>query len=299
MSTRPQWRTDPVDWHNPTRSVVVGIDGSPGNQAAIDYAVTEAAESGRPLTLVSVCPAHGFDLPGVSAHTESREWHSLNQVSDDLAGKHPEIDLRRDLRAGDPVQHLLDRSVGQAMLVVGRRGLTPLGRLVLGSTSTGVSGRSRVPVVVVPHGWNPDLHRDEHVVVGLDLERDNAATLDFAFAVAQRRSVPLVVVHAHDVGAHLSWDGSTEPAATSAAIEREAEDVYRLVQPLRKAWRQVPVSVRTVANTPRAALLQATNRAQLLVLGRHDSGRYGFPLGSVARTVLPAARVPVAVVPSD
>ncbi len=299
MSTQSQWRTDPVDWHDPTRSVVVGIDGSPGNEAAIGYAVTEAVDSARPLTLVSVCSAYGFDLPGVSATTDSVEWSTLHQVCDHLASEHPTLDLRRDLRAGDPVEFLLNRSVGQAMLVVGRRGLTPMGRLLLGSTSTGVAGRSRVPVVVVPHGWAPELHRGEHVVVGVDLERDNAAALDFAFAVARRRATQLVVVSAHDIGAHRSWDGSVQPAATTALIKREAEAVNVLVHPLRNAWPDVSVAVRQVASTPRAALLKAATHAQLLVLGRHDSGRFGFPLGSVARTVLPAARVPVAIVPSD
>lgn len=280
MSTASQWRTDPVDWHDPTRSVVVGVDGSPGDEAAISYAVHEALESARPLTLVGVCSEHGFDFPGVSDTSESKEWSALRRVSDHLATEHPNLDLRCDLRAGDPVELLLNRSVGQAMLVVGRRGLTPLGRLLLGSTSTGVAGRSRVPVVVVPHGWAPDLHRSAPVVVGVDLKHDNRAALGFAFAAAQRRAVPLVVISAHDLEAHRSVDGS--------------------LQPFREASPDVRVSVRQIADTPpRSALLQAAAPAQLLVLGRHDSGRFGFPLGSVARSVLPAATVPVTVVPSD
>ena len=185
------------------------------------------------------------------------------------------------------------------MLVVGRRALRPADRVRLPSTSAGVARRSRVPVVVVPHDWAPDLHRAEPVVIGIDLEHDNTTALDFAFAAAQRRAAPLLVIRAHDVGAHLSWDGSVKPAATTASIEREAQAVHMQLGPRRQAWPDVRVSVRQTGATPRAALLTATVHAQLLVLGRHDPARFGFRLGPVARTVLSTARVPVAVVPTD
>ena len=45
-------------------------------------------------------------------------------------------------------------------------------------------------------------------------------------------------------------------------------------------------------------LLRRAAGAQLVVLGRRESARFGFTLGSVARGVLHHASVPVAVIPS-
>jgi len=133
----------------------------------------------------------------------------------------------------------------------------------------------------VPEGWRVDAHSTEPVVVGLDHRDPQPAALEFAFAAAQSRNVPLVVAH-----------GRETPEPESAAALELA------VQPWRRAYPDVKVSFLDRREHPLTVLLDQAVPTQLLVLGRHSNRlRGGFPSGSVARGVLHYAEVPVAIVP--
>ena len=56
----------------------------------------------------------------------------------------------------------------------------------------------------------------------------------------------------------------------------------------------------TASPSTAAAILEAAEEAQLVVLGRHPAGVFGgFAFGSVARAVLHYAETPVMVVPAE
>lgn len=250
MSIRTEWRTEPVDWRAARAPVVVGVDlESASHRAAVEYAMVEAAVSGRPVVLLGVAPGRSLGL-GRRSYDPDEGWSGgLRRLADGLRERFPYVDVRVELEVGDPFDHLLNRSVARGLLVVGSRGRRSFARTVLGSTSLAVAGWSRVPVVVVPAVWAPQKHLRGPVVVGLDPDHDNGVVLAFATAVAVEREVEVVTVE----------DTSGDPAG---------------------------------------ALLWASARAQLVVLGRRPPGRFALPLGPVAREMLNRAVTPVAVVPS-
>lgn len=181
-------RTAPVAWHDPRRAVVVGVDESEGSRAAVDHAAAWAAATGRPLTLLAVLDDLPVRIPHhVPSAPPQDAFALIGEHTRRLRRAHPDLVIRRELELGGTVDRLLDRSVEQAMLVVGKRGLGAVGRWVLGSTSIGVAGRSRVPVLVVPAGWDAAAHEDGPVVVA------NAPknVLAEAQAVAARYGVPV------------------------------------------------------------------------------------------------------------
>jgi nucleotide-binding universal stress UspA family protein len=237
MSASTEWRTYPVDWNAPGAAVVVGVGAAGAHEPAVEYAVAEAVATGRPLCVVTAAPVHDVG--------QDRGERAAEAVTRRVREAHPHLELHTALELGDPVEHLLNRSVGQAMLVVGRRGLGPLGRAVRGSTSIALAGRSRVPVVVVPRDWEARRHEGGPVVVadlpGVDGERATA----FAATEAAARHVELL-----SLGEHAPPE-----------------------------------------------MLAAARDAQLLVVGRGHVGRHGFALGAPHRLLLPAAHLPVAVVP--
>lgn len=215
MSIKSEWRTEPVDWRAAHAPVVVGVNlESASHRAAVEYAIVEAAVSGRPVVLLGVAPGRSLGLARPSYDPDEGWSGGLRQLAEGLRERFPYVDVRVELEVGsDPFDHLLNRSVARGLLVVGSRGRRSLSRVVLGSTSLAVAGWSRVPVVVVPTVWAAQKHLRGPVVVGLDPDHDNGAVLAFATAVAVQREVEVVAVE----------DASGDPAAALLSESARAQ----------------------------------------------------------------------------
>lgn len=295
---KPDQLADPR-WAAPDKAVVVGVDGSERSHAAVTWATTEASAGSRPLTLVHVLDKRHVPVPVVGEESDQHGWRLLTQWEQELHSSAPNLEVRKELAAGAVDTCLVGQSADQAALVVGRRGLGGFTRLLVGSTSLSVAVYARVPVVVVPEGWRVDAHDTEPVVVGVDPRDLQPAALKFAFAEAQRRNVPLVVAHGREMPVP-EGDATPPPGpAVERADQDSAEALERAVDPFRRAYPDVEVSLLHRQEHPLTVLLDQARPTQLLVLGRHSNRRSGgFPFGSVARGVLHYADVPVAIVPS-
>ncbi|WP_082599466.1 universal stress protein [Nocardioides sp. Root151] len=276
------------------RPIVVGVDGSRNNQAAVRYAVEDASGTRRPLLLVAV-----LDVPGAPSPARDPEpaWTLLTHVARKATRQHPELRVRSTLEFGNVPSRLLDRTRRADRLVVGRRGLGTFGRPILGSTSTDVAARSDRPVVIVPAAWRHADHGRQTVVVGVDPARHDDTALRFAFAEAARRGASLVAVHAIDAETRLVWDPLQAAPAHRSTLTIGARRLEDVVAPLQSAFASVPVTLCDERVDPATALLRRARAAQLLVLGREDREHFAPGLGSTSRQVLHYAEVPVAVVP--
>jgi nucleotide-binding universal stress UspA family protein len=299
MSLTTHTRTAAVDWEDPSRAIVVGVDGSDRNRAAVAWAADLALEAARPLTLLNVVADYSFPIPHHSmGGNDDRGREVVTRVRAEMHRRHPDLSTRHEMACGATVSCLLDRSVDQAMLVLGRRGLSAVARTMIGSTSIAAAGRSRVPVVVVPDVWRQRDHGDEPVVVGIEPDEAHAATLRFAFAHAQRRGVGVHLVFALDPEPELAGARALEPDFYTRAKERAAERVEDALLPYRREFPDVPVQHSEFHTRPSNALLDVATHSQMIVLGRNHTSRLGFPLGSLTREILHHSTVPVAVVPS-
>jgi len=265
------------------RSIVVAADGSDRNGAALGWAAAEALRRDVGLVVVRAVPAEGRADPAL-----------LAAAAGQLAAVLPRERVQTEVRVGRPEEVLCAEDSGVAMVVVGKRGMSALPRMLVGSTSLAVAARSPVPVVVVPDGWDPPAGDVRPLTVGVDPDHAHDLVLDAAFRRARRLGVPLIAVHGWEPPASLA--AADEPAA----LEHRAHDRFAEVI---DAWekRFPTVDVRRVASSqhPAVAVLDAAD-AQLLVLGRRaGSGFSGFGFGSVTRAVLHYASCPVLVVPAD
>jgi len=299
MTTTSHTKTAVVDWEDPSRAVVVGVDGSERNQAAVAWASSQALGASRPLTLLHVLGDYGVPIPHHSMATDDERGRQvLRQIRTDLLSQHPGMAVRYQMAAGAAVSCLLDGSVDQAMLVVGKRGLSAIARTMIGSTSIAAAGRSRVPAVVVPDVWRQEDHADESIVVGVDPDELHEVALRFAFRHAQRLGVGVHLVFAIDPEPELARVHALEPDFYARAKELAAQRVEDALLPYRRTFPDVPVRHSEFRGHPGTALLDVATNAQMIVLGRNHSSRLGFPLGSLTRGVLHHSTVPVAVVPS-
>lgn len=287
-------------------AVVVAVDGSEQNRSAIDWAANEAAATDRPLVLVLALETKGLwpfsnrDAPDVTELANTPERRVLEAVTDHVSRAHPALAVRHELIPveGSPAETLVAAAEAEAMLVVGQRGLGAFARVMVGSTSIAVAGRSPVPVVVVPNSWVPKHQDTRPVVVGLQLGDSHLEALPYAALEARRRGVGLVVVHAWSVPPVYAWD-ATVAAAYEEFGRRQPEEVEEALSGLREEFRDVAITTSVHRGHPATVLLDAAFDGQLLVLGRHGGGRIlGFPLGSITRAVLHYAQLPVVVVPA-
>jgi hypothetical protein len=126
-----------------SRAIVLATDGSPHSVRAADVAASIGVYFGLPLTVVSAHAA-ADDAQAASAHVEQ----ALAQVR--AAG----ASATGRVAAGRPHEAIL-RAAGEAgadLIVLGRRGMSPVRRVLVGSTSEQVAGRSSGPVLIVRAG---------------------------------------------------------------------------------------------------------------------------------------------------
>jgi nucleotide-binding universal stress UspA family protein len=140
-------------------TIVVGVDGSQGGSAALEFAAKEAAFRGAQLRIVSawqVLPivAYGGDFgpPVDQATWDALRVHAQQLAEDSLAAvkkEHPSLEGEAFAAQGQAADVLIEQGADATLIVVGRRGLGGFRSLLLGSVSQQVVQHAACPVVVV------------------------------------------------------------------------------------------------------------------------------------------------------
>jgi nucleotide-binding universal stress UspA family protein len=287
-------------------SVVVGVDGSAGSDAALEWAVQHAVTRRKPLLIVNGAgdPSHISEFVDATdarriLRTAARRLtdHALGVVRRRAPGL--EVEVTTPLH--DARQALLDVSDRASMIVVGTRGRGPVKALMLGSVSTAVAEHSSCPVAVV----RPALHHEggpegdgppAHVAVGIDGSAASTPALGLAFDLASTEGRPLDVVH--------SWsnnDTFIDRTSYEQRLER-LDDHYRLLTETLSGYAEkypdVPVDRLMPDSGAVQTLVGLSEKASVVVVGSHGKTGVRAVLGSVSRAVAERAHCTVVVVPS-
>jgi nucleotide-binding universal stress UspA family protein len=140
--------------------IVVGLDGSPGSERALDWALRHAAALNTSLTAIAVhqvAKSYWGHEPVVGAaditvldqlqrSAEEMTQRGLDQLTE---AKPASVQVRAV--NGFVVQELVTASRDADELVLGSRSTTGLTRLVMGSISSEIVQHSACPIVIVPH----------------------------------------------------------------------------------------------------------------------------------------------------
>ena len=140
------------DW----KTIVVGVDGSPGSRTALTWAAAEAADHGADLVVLNVWehtllpPAGSVSVSERFVPDESqRTADDLVQVIKEELGEDPPVFVQARVKQGRPAKVLIEDSANADLLVVGNRGHGGFAGLVLGSVSQHVAAYAKCPVTVV------------------------------------------------------------------------------------------------------------------------------------------------------
>ncbi len=285
------------------RTVIVGVDDSPGADAALRWAIDDAGARHAPVRLVCVyrwVPGYGWSAPYVGAPEVDLDYNrkvaeqliatAIEHAAELAAG----VEVSGEAIDGDAVPVLVAESAHAALVVLGSRHLEALGSAVLGSVGAGAAARAACPVVVV-RGPAGDPVEHAGVVVGVDGTDASRAVLEFGFAHASRHGVPLraVLCWRPDLLASMQWRPEPPPPQRAAVWLAEAMAGWNEQYP------DVEVHSSVVREHPVSGLVAESAAQYLLVVG--SRGRHalaGTLLGSVSQGVLHHASCPVAVVPS-
>jgi nucleotide-binding universal stress UspA family protein len=281
-------------------SVMVGVDGSVGSDAAIAWASAYAVAHRRPLTIV-----HGAGAPVVTDFVtdivEARKQLRIHgrRVTDHAlglaqkAGPGLAIDVHVELQ--EPRSLLAEAAEGAHLLVLGSRGHGAVLSLLLGSVSVALAAHAPCAVVVVRPAAEDDDRRP--VVVGADGTVDSHDALTFAFELASEQHRALEVVHA--IGEAWLFPA---PDASVLQMGEEVLSDWKLllaesVAGYAEKFPDVTFTSRVVQGSAAAALVAAGDHASTVVVGaRGRSAMAKRLLGSVSRSVVEHAPCTVAVV---
>ncbi|SCE72991.1 Nucleotide-binding universal stress protein, UspA family [Micromonospora coriariae] len=277
--------------------ILVGYDGSTDASVALNWALDEAAHSGQPVRLAYVfewLTVAGWVGPGVAPgvwpdDTARRQVEELvRDAAAQAAAAHPGITVTGEVYDGPPALVLQERSAEAGLLVLGSRGHGGFGGLLVGSTAVAVAAHGHCPVVVVRDGAGgaPSDASGGPVAVGVDGSEPSLVALGFAAERAAQRRLPLRVLHAWTQGPGGAAGAPDERAAVEQALE-----------PWRRTYPDLAVTVDLVPGSPAAMLIEASRDARLVVAGsRGRGGLAGMLLGSVSQQLIQHAHCPVAVV---
>lgn len=283
----------------PSNAIVVAA-GYKGCDAAVEFAVAEAARTDSPMHLVQVTPLpdtaeyagiYSTTIPDVDAPLEQALAHArklADEVGVAVTGERVEDTSH--------VRCLVRHADQGRMMVLQHRRIGAVHRIVSGSTTNGVAARAAVPVVSVPEDWSPSIAATV-VTVAVQDSDEAAELLRAGFEQARSRQAPLAVLHAWWLAS--GYDMAVVDATMRREwTERAEASLTPVLDKLKTEFPDVDVTVEVRHAPPIEALLDAAGRSALLVIGRrHHLLPLGSHLGPHARAVLNHSTCPVLVVP--
>ncbi|MFI6425806.1 universal stress protein [Promicromonospora sp. NPDC050880] len=137
------------------RRIVVGVDGSPQAERALQHAIVQANAWGAELTAVTGVPVGNTGFLAWLPSSIDREQvladvgAGMDVLVDRYEAENPGLRIRRIVLDGTGAELLTEFSTASDLVVVGSRGRGGFRGLLLGSTSQAVLHHSACPVLVI------------------------------------------------------------------------------------------------------------------------------------------------------
>lgn len=284
--------------------VLLATDGSKDAMLAARVASDLSRKTGSELHVAHAWHYHvqGLGYPAVVwtdySHIYEKEARRLLSAQVDSIESTGDLVAEPHLLHGPPIDAILDlcEDLRPGLLVMGSRGLGPVGRIFVGSVSEGVVHHARCPVLVVRGGdesWPPD-----RIITGDDGSESAGLAAEMAAGIGSMFGAEDVLVRAHRNPPEPIGGWSAEDRRRlEEARSREAEHLNRRAEALGEVVGSRPETRVVDADATLALLLVAEEgdeRKTMLSVGNRGLGVIGrVRLGSVSTNVLRAAQGPV------
>jgi nucleotide-binding universal stress UspA family protein len=278
------------------RKILVAVDGSESSRNALHQAFRLAVDEKCWVTVTSVVPPYEGEIEILGVKDIKA---ALRKPCDDALGEaHRLAEKERALiktvcEEGEVHERIVDLAEAENcdVIVMGRRGMRPVERALVGSVTARVIGHTQRDVLVVPNGTKVGWKK---IVLATDGSRYSAAAAERAISFAKAYGGELRVLSVVDVPSEFY-------AEAPAAVEDLVRKAKGFVADVKKQADAAGVPAATFVGEAEA--YQAVNnlaleqKADMIVLGSH--GRTGLRrllMGSVTEKVIGYAPCPVLVV---
>lgn len=274
--------------------ILIGVDGSKHSVRALEWGLRRATESGADVELLHVAD-DSFLSESVAFLSEAQ------RASEQMLEKQCEYArekgfsgvIRGTAVVGHPIAEVEEASKNADLLVLGAHSGNRFAGSFFGTRAVKVAAVSHCPVAVIPKRFESVV---PGVAVGVDGSEAAQTAIAFAAEEASRRGVPLIAVYAWmpplTPGLEYLWSEELVESQRAAAEEAIAIGTAGLVQ----RYPDLQIQREIVQAPPVAALVQAAEGAEMLVVGSRGRGGLGrLLLGSVSHGVLQALPCPVVV----
>ena len=135
--------------------IVVGTDGSPGAEAAVQKVIELAGGSDRTIHLVCAFPApSALERIGMTARQEPTDLRGVAfdvLARDERRFREAGFQVEKHALEGDPAHALIDVATDQGadMIVVGARGTSGVRRFMLGGVSSKLTHHAPTSLLIV------------------------------------------------------------------------------------------------------------------------------------------------------
>lgn len=282
-------------------SIVVGVDGSTHAKAAVDWAAEWAHSRGDRLVLVV---GVGPDPTSYSPQLGNRYFGEMidagrgviDLAMADAKRRHPGLDISQHLSEVSPAAALVHASKTAVAVVIGSQGRTNSRKMPLGGVADAVVRHAHGPVIVVPEHAR---HRNGPVTVGVDISEHCKPAMQFAFDEAQRRSVPINLVHGYK--GEFRWGSMYDEVNRHEELKRFLSDYQtqldEFVEPYISAHPGVEVKRHFEDAFPIKSVARVGRQSSLTVMGSRGKGSFTrLLLGSTSRGLLDMTHSPVAII---
>ncbi|MFZ3344607.1 MAG: universal stress protein [Mycobacterium sp.] len=294
-------------WQPPRGAILVGVDGSAAALVAVQWAARDAALRNVPLTLVHVVDAplpEWFEVAARAGFGQRQEQRagqlieSAIKIAEESTGECGPVQIDSEVFNSATVPTLVGLSAGVEMVVVGYRGHGGvLARNFLGSVSSALVYHAHCPVAVIndDEAMIGNVARAP-VLVGIDGSPASEAATAIAFEEASRRGVALMALHAWNDPRVTDSTRLLQDSKWDAQLSEEEETLAERLAGWHERYPDVGIRRIVEIGDPARWLIEASERAQLIVVGSHGCSRArGMLLGSVGAAVVNRAKIPVIV----
>lgn len=291
-----------------TGAVVVGYDGSPEADRAVDWAAAEAVRRDRPLLVLF---ASDYDRLRVSPEfLDAWSPATVQEAADGIvaageararaAAPGVVVQVRTSHRGAAAA--LKDLSEHAGIIVVGGRKHGRVTGVLLGSVAFAAAAHAHCPVVVVPAESEVYPGPEHPIVVGVDGSSGSDKAVGLAADMAAGTGAELVVASAWETPAIDHWsrlylaDDDWRHESIAAARSAGAAHVARAKEVVEGTHPEVVVRELVQEGRGDLLLADASRDAALVVVGARGHGDLvSLLLGSVSRSVMHRAHCPVAI----
>ncbi|KOU77415.1 stress-inducible protein [Streptomyces sp. MMG1533] len=289
------------------RVLTVGLDGSPESLAAAHWAADEAQRRKLTLRLLHAWPLLAPEPTNIPSEIDQNYWAKklVHNAQTELQAHHPGLTVVGNLVADDAQDALIRAAAESEMLVLGSRGLSPVESYFLGDISMSVVASAERPVVLVRADQGaerpsaPASGAAGGVVVALKLHGPCDDLLEFAFTTAAARGEPLRAVHGRGIPIHAYAPWGVDHTVTREIVQDAQKHLSQALRPWREKFPGVAVTDVIRLESPARVVMEAAERAELLIVGRRTHHAPAPHLGPVCQAAVHHARCPVAVIPHD